>query len=235
MITFHLRRYDSLGSTNDEARRLAETGALHGTVVTADRQTAGRGRQGRHWASPIGNLYLSVLLRLAQPPARFPELGFLAAVAAAEATDRFAPGRATLKWPNDVLVDGAKLSGILLERTDPALIIGIGLNVLHVPPGTPGPATSLTQLGAANVSVPSVRAALLDALARRLAQWTDSGFEPIRIAWLARAHPPGTRLVVTTATGSIRGEFAGLAANGALLLDTDCGQRELIAGDVAMA
>ncbi len=235
MITFDLQTHDSLGSTNDEARQLADAGAPHGTVVTANRQTAGRGRQGRHWVSPTGNLYLSILLRLAQPPARFPELGFLAALAVADATDQFAPARATLKWPNDVLVDGAKLSGILLERADPALIIGIGLNVLHVPSGTPGPATSLAQLGATNTSVPSVRAALLDAVARRLAQWTENGFESIRAAWLARAHPPGTFLVVTTATGFVRGRFAGLATNGALLLDTDNGQRQLIAGDVAVA
>ncbi len=212
-----------------------DAGAPHGTVVTANLQTAGRGRQGRHWVSPIGNLYLSILLRLAQPPARFPEVGFLAALAVADAIDCFAPARATLKWPNDVLVDGAKLSGILLERADPALIVGIGLNVLHVPSGTPGAATSLARLGAANASIASVRAALLDAVARRLAQWTENGFEPIRAEWLARAHPPGTQLVVTTATGSVRGQFAGLATNGALLLDTDNGQRQLIAGDVAVA
>ncbi len=147
---FDVRLYDSLGSTNDEARRLAQAGAAHGTVVAARQQTAGRGRVGRSWVSPPGNLYLSVLLRLDLPLARLAELSFVAALAVADMVDSFLPPdfRAALKWPNDVLVEGAKISGILIEQGETATIVGIGVNVGHCPTGTPYPVTSLVQQAA---------------------------------------------------------------------------------------
>ena len=135
MIAFDVRHYDSIGSTNDEALRLAREGAAHGTVVHADQQTAGRGRLSRRWLSPPGNLYLSD--RAAPEPARSAhvELGFVAALAVADAIDALLPRqvRTTLKWPNDVLVRDGKIAGILLEHADDALILGIGLNVLQAP------------------------------------------------------------------------------------------------------
>ena len=239
MIAFDIRYYDSLGSTQDEARRLAQAGAPHGTVVTAREQTSGRGRYGRSWASPPGNVYLSILLRLDLPPPRFAELGFVAALAVADAVDAYLPGRAMLKWPNDVLVDGAKISGILIEHADAATIIGIGLNVLHVPEQTPYPVTSLRTLVRRTemedaAEVDAAREVLLDALARRLDAWWCEGFAGVRADWLRRAHPSGTRLHVSFPDGAIEGCFVGLADDGALLLDTPRGLCRLLVGDVSI-
>ncbi len=231
MIAFDIRCYDRLESTQDEARRLAQSGAAHGTVVVAGEQTAGRGRLGRTWISPPGNLYLSVLLRLDLPPRRVAELGFVVALAVADALDRFLPGRARLKWPNDILVDGGKVSGILIEQAPAATIVGIGVNVRANDDGKSA-ITSLASAGSAEPSVAVARTAVLDALARRLQAWQSGGFTAIRDAWLARAHPPGTIVHVSTIAGSIDGRFAGLADDGALLLDTDGGIRRVMAGDV---
>ena len=130
---FIVWHHDKIGSTNDEARRLAQEGAPHGTVVHADEQTSGRGRMAHTWFSPPGNLYVSILLRTGQPAGRTAELSFLAALAVADTVEALLPRqtRAMLKWPNDVLVSGAKIAGILLEQVDDATVIGIGLNVLR--------------------------------------------------------------------------------------------------------
>lgn len=242
MIRFDIRRYDRLGSTNDEARRLAETGAPHGTVVVAREQSAGRGRRGRSWNSPPGNLYLSILLRLDLSAARIAELSFVAALAVADAVDRFIRGKAVLKWPNDVLVDGAKISGILLESADAAVVVGIGVNVLHVPADAAALATSLlragawdaTNFGEAHARVAEVQAALLEGFAGRVAAWRDGGFDAVRDAWLARAQPAGTVLRVSVGTGSVIGTYVGLDRDGALLLESAGGVRRITAGDVAL-
>jgi BirA family transcriptional regulator, biotin operon repressor / biotin---[acetyl-CoA-carboxylase] ligase len=227
---FEVRTYESLGSTNDEARHLAQAGAAHGTVVTARQQTAGRGRVGRGWVSPPGNLYLSVLLRIDRPLARLAELSFVAALAVADMVDAFLPPgvRAALKWPNDVLVRGAKISGILVEQVDGAAIVGIGVNIAHDPTGTPYPVTSLAREGAAIVSVEACRTSLLTALAARLAVWLNEGFGPVRACWLARAHPLGTAL----RAGQVNGIFAGLGDDGALLIETADGPRRVVGGEV---
>ncbi len=242
---FSVRLYDSVDSTSDEAGRLAAEGAPHGTVVAAREQTAGRGRSGRRWSSPPGNVYISLLLRLDLTPGQWAELSFVAALAVADTIEAFGcPAR--LKWPNDVLVRDAKIAGILVEHEDTATILGIGVNVGHCPPDTPYPVTSLTEARRASappdpptppvppqedgeVSVASVRARLLLALARRLDLWLAAGFVPIRDEWLRRAHPLGTTLRVD----AIEGAFAGLDPNGALLLDTPYGRRRIVAGEAA--
>jgi BirA family biotin operon repressor/biotin-[acetyl-CoA-carboxylase] ligase len=243
MIAFDVRFHERLDSTQDEARRLAQAGATHATVVTACEQTAGRGRQGRQWASPPGNVYLSVVLRPELPLRRVAELGFVAALAVADVVDALVPGRATLKWPNDVLVDGAKLAGILVEQAGDAVIVGIGLNVLHAPEGAAAPVTSLatlvdhsdkSQFHLRSIEVDEVRVVLLDAFARRLDTWQNTGFESVRINWLLRAHPPGTSLCVNIGSAPIEGRFAGLADDGALLLETVGGLRRILAGNVSM-
>jgi len=226
MPTFHVIEYDSVGSTSDEALRLARRGAAHGTVVTAREQTAGRGRAGRKWDSPPGNLYLSVLLRLDLPPARIAELSFVAALAVADMVDAVLPGSACLKWPNDVLVEGAKVAGILVEQIEGVVIAGIGVNIAHSPSGTAYLVTSL--VGRASLTVAQARDLLLAVLSRRLDAWLAGGFPPIRADWLARAHPPGTAL----RAGSIDGTFVTLDADGALLLDTKQGRRRVVAGEV---
>jgi BirA family transcriptional regulator, biotin operon repressor / biotin---[acetyl-CoA-carboxylase] ligase len=235
MTTFDVRHYHELGSTNDEARQLIEAGAAHGTVVHADQQTAGRGRFSRRWISPPGNLYLSVVLRLGLPPARNVELGFLAALAVADAVDALLPrqARATLKWPNDVLVRGGKIAGILLEQAGDAMILGIGLNVLHAPRGLSYQASTIVGCGGM-ATVDGTREKLLEALANWLAIWQADGFAAIRSAWLARAHPPGSTLGVRLADRFETGLFSGIDADGALLLDTPQGRARIVAGDVTL-
>ena len=207
------RRLGAVGSTMDEARALAEAGAVHGMVVSADTQRAGRGRSGRVWASPPGNLHATVVLRPGGEPQRAPQLGFVVAL------DRLAGAGTALKWPNDVLRDGAKLAGILLERLENgAVLAGIGANVRHVPPDMPYPVTSLAALGC-----PAGPEELLGAVMERLEQgwaaWQAGGLAPVLARWSARGPAPGVCLRVRVGAAVLRGRFAGLRQDGALLLE----------------
>ncbi len=230
---FTIQHLERVGSTNDEARRQALLGAPHGTVVHADEQTAGRGRRERAWFSPPGNLYMSVLLRLPTAPARMPELSFVTAVAVADTVDKLLPRqlRATLKWPNDVLVDGGKIAGILLETAEDAVIVGVGLNVLLAPHNVAYKTTTLASAGGI-ASVDAARDILLERLAAYLTAWQAEGFPPIRDAWIARGPAIGTPLRAGGGNHPIDGTYAGLDDDGALLLDTPDGQRRIVAGDV---
>jgi BirA family biotin operon repressor/biotin-[acetyl-CoA-carboxylase] ligase len=232
---FTVLHYDTIGSTNDEAKRLAAEGAAHGVVVHADEQTAGRGRLARRWVSPPGNLYMSVLLRLNIAPARLAELSFLTALALAEALDALLPKhiRATLKWPNDVLAQGGKIAGILLEHQEGAIIIGTGVNVLHAP-ATGQYQTACIVASGGMASVDTARDILLKRLEAHLKLWLADGFEPIRTGWLERAHRLGDELRVAVGEQKVEGTFAGLDVDGALLLDTLDGRRRVVAGDVAI-
>jgi BirA family biotin operon repressor/biotin-[acetyl-CoA-carboxylase] ligase len=234
LIAFDIRRYGSIGSTNDEAVRLARCGAVHGTVVCARTQTAGRGRQARRWHSPSGNLYVSILLRSDLPAGRIPELSFVAALAVADAADAFLPDdvRVELKWPNDVLIRGAKVAGILIEHAEAAAIVGIGMNIRHAPANVPYPVTTLVAHGAGAPEPEAVLATLLAAMGRRLADWRELGFGPVRANWLTRAHPPGTLLRVRIGERTVQGRFAGLSHDGALLIATAEGPQRLHAGEV---
>jgi BirA family transcriptional regulator, biotin operon repressor / biotin---[acetyl-CoA-carboxylase] ligase len=233
---FQVRHYARLTSTNDEAQRLAVEGAPHGTVVHADEQTAGRGRLARRWLSPPGNLYLSIVLRPGLPPARTAELGFVAALAVADAVDALLPRqvRATLKWPNDVLVNDGKIAGILVEQCGDALILGIGLDVLQAPTGVSYKVSTIVGCGGL-ATVDGARERVLGALANWLAVWRKDRFAAVRAAWLARAHPEGTALSVRRGEQIISGRFAGLDDDGALLLHTQEGRVRVVTGDVAPA
>jgi BirA family transcriptional regulator, biotin operon repressor / biotin---[acetyl-CoA-carboxylase] ligase len=235
VIAFDVRHYDSIGSTNDEALRLARDGAAHGTVVHADEQTAGRGRLARRWQSPPGNLYVSVVLRPNVPAARCVELGFVAALAVADAVETLLPNRlrTTLKWPNDVLLHDGKISGILLEKADDILILGIGINVLQAPGDVAYKTSTIVDCGGL-ATVDGSRASLLAALAKWFEIWQRDGFAPIRAAWLGRAHPAGTPLRVTLGDQLVEGRFADLASDGSLILETDDGRKQFVAGDVAL-
>ena len=209
-----IHHYTELPSTNDEALRLAAAGAAHGTVVHALRQGAGRGRLGRPWSSPPGNLYVSVVLRPPPPSSRHAELGFVAALAVLDAVDAIVPTgvQASVKWPNDLLLEGAKLAGILLEGGgDGAIVAGFGVNIASAPTDLRYPATALALHGPATVD--GTLAALLAALERWWAIWLRQGFPPIRTAWLARAPRPGhpidvqqgdMRVQTGSAVGSMR-------------------------------
>jgi len=211
---------------------LARSGTPEGVWLRAERQNAGKGRQGRAWQSPAGNLYISTLIRLRPsdpPPAT---LALVAAVALAEAVRTFGVD-AMLKWPNDLLVDGAKLSGILLERTEDAVVIGLGVNLAHCPEGLDRAATSMRVYGPA--PDPQVFAeTLAESFGRWVARWRGEGLGPVRERWLARAHPAGTALTARLADGSaVDGLFDGLTSDGALILRLADGSRRVIhAGDV---
>jgi BirA family biotin operon repressor/biotin-[acetyl-CoA-carboxylase] ligase len=228
-----IRTVPETGSTNDDLAALARGGAPEGLWLRAERQTGGRGRQGREWHSPPGNLYASTLVRLrpGDPPA--PTLALVAAVALHEVACAFAGGTAIeIKWPNDLMAAGSKLSGILLERLDDAVIVGFGVNLAEHPEESARPTTSFAALGGA--PDPSH---FLDALAGSFACWLErwrEGLAPVRARWLAAAHPPGTALSTHTASGAwVEGLFDGLDESGALRLRLSDGSARVIhAGDV---
>jgi BirA family biotin operon repressor/biotin-[acetyl-CoA-carboxylase] ligase len=226
----NLRVVAETGSTNDDLAVLARAGAPEGTWLRADRQTGGKGRQGRAWASPAGNLYASTLVRLrtGDPPA--PSLTLAAAVALHETVKAFAPAAPILiKWPNDLVADGAKLAGILLEREGEAVIAGFGVNLAHHPADTPRPASSLTALTGGAPDPQGFLEILAEAFARWLGRWRSEGIGPVRGAWLAAAHPIGSAL----ATSEGEGLFDGLDESGALRLRLADGTARVIhAGDV---
>ena len=230
---FTVWHYDRIGSTNDEAHRMASEGAPHGTVIHADEQTAGRGRLAHTWFSPPGNLYLSVLLRTGQPAARSAELSFLAALAVADTVEALLPRqiRALLKWPNDVLINGAKIAGILLEQVDDATVLGIGLNVLEAPSNLAYKATTIVANGGI-ASVDGARDILLPRLTAHLVDWQAEGFAAIRERWLNRSYPIGAAIQAKAGGQSIAGHFAGLDMDGALLLDTPQGRQRIVAGEI---
>ena len=235
---WRLEIHESLPSTSDALRERAEAGAEPGLALLARRQTAGRGRAGRSWASPAGNLYLSVLLRPGGPPqeaAQWALLGGIALAEAAAARDP-EPGALRLKWPNDLLRHGAKAGGILAEGAlglgEPPclawLILGIGVNLAVAPVLPDRPTTTL-----AAAEPPEVFAARL---LHRLHHWAGvqarAGFAPVRAAWAALGPAPGEPLSVRAGEGYLAGRYAGLAADGGLLLDTERGRRHILAGEV---
>jgi BirA family biotin operon repressor/biotin-[acetyl-CoA-carboxylase] ligase len=239
---FVLRALDRVDSTNDEARRMAEAGAQPGLVVLAGQQTSGRGRHGRAWASPLGNLYASVLLGVEGPIAASAQLSFVAGLALADAIEGYAPGGVALrlKWPNDVLIGGAKVAGILLESVGRAngagaagVIVGTGVNIVSSPRETPYPATSLVEQGFAPVTPLALLGSYLRALDGWLRQWREAGFAGVRAAWCARGFGLGERIRLRLDREELLGRFVDVTPGGTLLLDLEGGgRREIAAGDV---
>ncbi|PWR23850.1 biotin--[acetyl-CoA-carboxylase] ligase [Zavarzinia compransoris] len=233
--------FPELDSTNEEARRRAQQGDEGDLALYADRQHAGRGRRGRAWVSGEGNLFLSCLLRPAVGPARAAELSFATALAAHDALSA-ATGlgpRFQLKWPNDLLLDGAKVAGILLESATGRdgglefLVIGIGVNLAAFPAETPYPATSVAATLGRAVAPLDLIAAFLPRLSHWITVWEREGFAGIRDAWAARAAGLGERITVRLAHETLEGVFSGLRLDGALDLRLDSGAvRAVTAGDV---
>lgn len=211
----------------------AAHGAAEGDWLIADRQTAGRGRMAREWVSPAGNLYASGLVRLRPNDPAAATLAFVSAVALFDAVAVWS-GPTQLKWPNDIMVGGAKLSGILLERAGNAVVVGFGVNLAVAPTDIGRPVTSL----AAMADIPPEPVVFLEALTKSfalwLARWRGEGVAPIRSAWLERAHPVGTALIANLPDDSrVSGLFDGLTDSCALRLRLADGQVRVIhAGDV---
>jgi BirA family biotin operon repressor/biotin-[acetyl-CoA-carboxylase] ligase len=231
---FRLVALDRVDSTNDEAKRAALEGAGHGTVVWAAEQTAGRGRRGREWLSPAGNLHCSLLLDPGLMPSRVPQLAFVAALAVRAALAELVPAVPfQVKWPNDILCRGRKIAGMLLEQAPPFVVVGIGVDVAHAPEPGLYPTTCLRLIGSGAEPF-DVLAGLCAHLGTWYARWRQDGFAPIRQAWLAEAAGLSGPVTVRLANEStLEGHFAGLDAEGALLLDRPDGeQRKILAGDV---
>jgi BirA family biotin operon repressor/biotin-[acetyl-CoA-carboxylase] ligase len=234
-LTPAVRRFETIDSTNAEARRIAAAGGIGPVWLIAARQTAGRGRQGRAWESESGNLAATLLINPIRPQNEWAQLSFVTGIAAADMAAHFAPGAdIKLTWPNDVLADGKKLAGILLESVGPgALAIGVGANLAHFPEGTEFPATSLKALGARPPSADDALALLAAGFAKWYDVWKAQGFGPVRDAWLARAAGLGTRIRARLVAEEKRGMFEGLDENGALLLRDASGRlQSLPAADI---
>ena len=234
---------DSVDSTNQEACRRAKAGEAGGLWIVARSQTAGRGRRGRSWISEPGNFFGSLILR---PPAKTKEitnLSFVAAVALHQTLAELSGGQAVVEcdWPNDVLVGGTKVAGILLESSFSGdsvpdwVVMGIGVNLFGGPELKKHAFVSLAEVGIKSATP----AHFLEKLAATMQGWLDiwlrDGFEPIRAAWLARAAGLGERIVVRYGEEVARGTFADISDSGALILALpDGSRREIIAADVIL-
>jgi BirA family biotin operon repressor/biotin-[acetyl-CoA-carboxylase] ligase len=189
---------------------------------------------GRAWESPEGNLHCSTLVRLrpGDPPAH--TLALVAAVAVHALVAPLCAGQARIKWPNDIMVGEAKLSGMLLERAGDAVVIGIGINVTGAPSGLDRPVTSLWAQGAVDAEAGALCARLAEIFAHWLSIWRAQGVDPVRAHWVANAHAEGTPLRVALPDGQVvEGGFGGLDSTGALILRLANGARRAIhAGDV---
>ena len=235
--------FHEIDSTNSQARRLAEQGAPEGEVVIAEQQTQGRGRLGRSWVSPpYVNLYFSVILRPLLSPVHAPQITLTAAVALADAVAAFVPRPPVIKWPNDILIDGQKLAGVLTESSCTSdgiefVILGIGVNV-NFPRSLMGDeirerATSLMEVGQKPVSREAFFRRLIQDLDRCYGVLEMSGFDALRPRWEARFNLAGRRVRVELDTEMIIGVARGIDRHGALVLEDQNGtRRTIVAGDV---
>jgi BirA family biotin operon repressor/biotin-[acetyl-CoA-carboxylase] ligase len=238
---FTLHHVKCIRSTNDEASNMALNGAPSGTIVMADQQLNGRGRLGRHWVSPLGNFYVSIILRPDCPVAASTGLSLLTGVALGEALTELGPDDLdlALKWPNDVLISGAKVAGILLENTageggrTAFVIIGTGVNVRSAPANTSYPVTSLNEAGFQTISPLDLLATYVQKLEIWLDRWKRDGFAVVREAWRDRAFRLGSPIRLRLEREEIDCVFVDLTEGGALVIEEANGRRrEVAAGDV---
>lgn len=252
---YRLAGFDAIGSTNNEALAAAAAGDPGGIWFAALHQTSGRGRRGRPWHSEPGNLAASLLIVPDASPERIATLGFVAGVALNRGLAAILPqgtfrigidgadgadgrSRIALKWPNDVLADGAKLSGILLEASKTpdgrsAIVVGCGVNVIAAPEGTPYPATSLRALGVERTAE-DVFEALSDAWVEAFALWDDGrGVDAVLDLWRDSAAGIGAPVAVSQDGVVRRGIFETIDSSGRLIIRADDGSRfPITAGDV---
>lgn len=235
---YALARLDDVDSTNLEAFRRARAGETGPLWIWAQSQSQGRGRQGREWVSETGNLYATLLLSLNVEPASAAGLSFVAAIAVGDTLASLAPQVAiTHKWPNDILLNGAKTAGILIETelqgSRLTAAIGCGLNLTHAPQATRYPATSLAEAGV-TVTPAQALERLASNFATHLGTWNDGrDFAAIRTLWLARAHALGQTVSLNVGAETLTGIFTGLGADGAMILTLANGcTRALHAGEV---
>lgn len=224
----------------DAARSIVASGPSSPQVIWAGQQESGRGRRGRHWVSPPGNLYTTVALPVEVDVKSVAQMSFTAAVSMAEAIEATVPaleGKIRLKWPNDVLVDGAKTVGLLLELTPDSkwLLIGSGVNIATSPTDMPYPVTRL-HLWDNAMNPARLLEAYLDRLERWRLRWRTEAFEPVRNAWLESAAGLGETVTVNLPKGQKVGVFTDLDHDGSLILKEAGGRTVRIdAGDVILS
>lgn len=229
-INWTVEKHSILPSTQDALREQA-LGKPEGFVIQAAQQSAGRGRHGREWVSPPGNLYVSVLLKPDCAAAQTGQVSFVAALAVAGAVEKFSKEDLFLKWPNDVFLGGKKCAGVLIESEIEDgkvkfLLLGIGVNIASAPPEG-------SVVG--GVDPDAFRDEMLAQLGRYYALWRAEGFAPIREGWLMRAHPADTKIVVKSGSNVVEGRFRDIDAEGnLLLLDAGRNIRRISAGDVLL-
>lgn len=229
---FRVEAHGTVGSTNDLIRAAALRGEPEGLWITAEAQTGGRGRHGRAWTSPAGNFYGSLLLRPKGDLARIASLSLVIGLALADTVQDLSRGALAprLKWPNDVLLDGAKLAGILLEGEpghaagDGWLVVGLGVNLISSPDGAPYPTTSLRAAGLAGITPAVFLAAFCPVLQRHLTRWSVDGFAACRPAWLARAHGIGQPAMLRRGQSVVTGRLLDVDADGAVSIEEQIGQ-----------
>lgn len=235
-----LEIFEHLDSTSLEARRRAGAGRRDSVFILALEQSAGYGRRGTAWRQQAGDFAGTLLFEEASPVERLGQLSFVAGLAAADAIAGFAPrADPRLKWPNDVLADGGKIAGLLIELLDaaqgrPALLaLGLGLNIVSKPEGVDYPTARLLDFAPGSAPKPEDIARAFDTafLAWRR-QWRDKGFAPVREAWLDRAAHLGSVITVRLPDGDATGRFADLDPDGALVLDCDGRRRTIAAGAI---
>ncbi|MHA1190051.1 MAG: biotin--[acetyl-CoA-carboxylase] ligase [Alphaproteobacteria bacterium] len=232
--------FGAVGSTNDLAFEAAASGDTGNLWITAERQTAGRGRQGRDWISEPGNLYASLLLPCVADISVIAQVPLVAAVALCDGLEGVCgpagAGRFTIKWPNDLLLDGQKIAGILAESRiaggSRAVVTGFGVNCAHGPDIADYPATSLAA-GGMPVAPDDLFLALAEAMASRMTQWDNGrGFLDIRTSWLSRAARLDQPIAVNQPGQTVSGRFGGIDFDGRLILIGSSGEMVISAGDV---
>lgn len=230
-----LATHDTIDSAVQEARRLALQGAEEGTLVWAKEQTAGRGRFGRPWVSPHGNLYCALVLRLEEPAAVAVQVNYVAAVSLAAAIAGLVSPMVELRyrWPNDILLYDAKVAGILLDAPTRQLdyydwlVLGVGVNVTSHP-NLDAPATSLHTDGFSQASATELLEDFSRYFLSWINRWADEGFAPIRKAWMQRANGIGQPLALQLEAETLKGRFAELDDDGALVMELpDAGIRRI--------
>ncbi len=236
--------WEEIDSTNVQAARLARAGAAEGTLAVAERQTRGRGRLGRTWVSPAHvNLYASVVLRPTLPPAQAPQICLAAAVAVARTLDGLAPGRVAIKWPNDCLLDGRKVAGMLTEMSAELdrvhwVVLGIGVNLnagtRGFSPELRATATSVRLATGRRVDRVAFTAALCGALEGVYDRLLDRGFESLVDDWEAYSCLTGRDVTVDCAGRRVAGRVRGLDGAGRLILAAPQGEEHIVAGDVSV-
>ncbi|MBX9786229.1 MAG: biotin--[acetyl-CoA-carboxylase] ligase [Alphaproteobacteria bacterium] len=237
MTSFYF--FDVLNSTMDEARSRVLLGAEEGTVIVASRQDEGRGRRGRVWGSTVGNLHLTYATYSTLPLSESAQLSFVACVAIGEEICALMPPTETLtyKWPNDILLNGKKVGGLLLEaltlpeKRKTAYLIGCGLNLKSYPEETRFPATSFESEGI-YFSLQDIVHSVASSLDRYISLWKKEGFAPIHGLWMKRAARLGQTITFDCGKKTFTGTFEGITEEGLLILKSSQGRFELISGDV---